>query len=114
MPARNTAAHPVQILRRKRRDTSSVIAFNAPVAVVPETTVRNAIMKFYISEGNIGGSATREQTDQVIASLKEKGWDVTYGVAENTVTDIAEFGREGAIQDAFADDFVACLDAMGL
>jgi hypothetical protein len=71
-------------------------------------------MKFYISEGNIGGSATREQTDQVIAELKKKGWDVTYGAAENKVTDIDEFGREGAIQDAFADDFIACLDAMGL
>lgn len=71
-------------------------------------------MKFFISEGNIGGDATREQTDQVIQVLREKGWDVEYGAAENTVTDISEFGKEETIQDAFSDDFMACLDALGL
>lgn len=71
-------------------------------------------MKFYISEGNIGNGATREQTETVIDALQEKGWDVVYGTAENKVTEISEFGQEEKIQDTFADDFLACIDAMGL
>jgi hypothetical protein len=71
-------------------------------------------MKFYISESNVGNDVTREQVAQVILKLQEKGWEVAYGTAENKVTDISEFGQESKIQDLFADDFMACLDAMGL
>lgn len=66
-------------------------------------------MKFFIAEGNLGGRATREQVDRLIELLKEKGWDVEYGIARNRTTDMSEFGREEALQDAFADDFMACL-----
>ena len=66
-------------------------------------------MKFFIAEGNLGGEVSREQVDRLIALLKEKGWDVEYGAAQNRATDVSEFGREEAIQDAFADDFMACL-----
>lgn len=66
-------------------------------------------MKFYLAEGNLGGDATRQQTDQLIDMLREKGWDVEYGVGRNKATDISEFGQEEAIQDDFARDFMECL-----
>ena len=66
-------------------------------------------MKFFIAEGNLGGKATRKQVDRLIELLKAKGWDVQYGAAPNRATDVSEFGREEAIQDAFADDFMVCL-----
>ena len=66
-------------------------------------------MKFFIAEGNLGGSATREQVEKLIKLLQEKGWDVEYGIKNNRTTDISEFGREETIQSAFADDFMACL-----
>ena len=66
-------------------------------------------MKFYISKGNLGGQATREQADKLIQMFKGKGWDVEYGVARNRATDISEFGREEKIQDDFANDFMECL-----
>jgi hypothetical protein len=66
-------------------------------------------MKFFIAEGNLGGGATREQVEKLIKLLQEKGWDVEYGIKNNMSTDISEFGREEAIQNAFADDFMTCL-----
>jgi len=66
-------------------------------------------MKFFIAEGNLGGQATRAQTDRLIQLLRSKGWDVEYGVARNRATDISEFGREETIQDDFAKDFMDCL-----
>ena len=66
-------------------------------------------MKFYIAEGNLGGNASRRQVEILIQLLKDKGWDVEYGVAENRATDISEFGREEKIQDDFAKDFMDCL-----
>ena len=71
-------------------------------------------MKFFLAEGNIGNDASRQQVDAVIDALKQKGWDVEYGQAENKATDISEFGQEEKLQDAFADDFMACLDALGI
>ena len=71
-------------------------------------------MKFYLAEGNIGAGATRQQVDRVIEALQEKGWDVEYGLAENKATDISDFGQEERLQDSFADDFMACLDALGI
>ena len=71
-------------------------------------------MKFFIAEGNIGTDATRQQVDQVIETLAGKGWDVEYGLAENKATDISDFGQEEKLQDTFADDFMACLDALGI
>ncbi|UCD32387.1 MAG: hypothetical protein JSV38_00315 [Desulfobacterales bacterium] len=69
-------------------------------------------MKFYIAEGNLGGGATKEQAQKVIEMLKAKGWDVAYGVKKNVATDISEFGREESIQDAFANDFMACISEL--
>ncbi len=66
-------------------------------------------MKFYIAEGNIGDDATKEQAERVIELLKEKGWDVVYGVGKNKPTDISEFGQEDSTYQAFADDFMACI-----
>lgn len=66
-------------------------------------------MKFYLAEGNLGGGATRQQTDRLIKMLQEKGWDVEYGIGRNKATDISEFGREEAIQENFARDFMDCL-----
>lgn len=66
-------------------------------------------MKFYIAEGNIGGNATKEQVEVLIKLLKQKGWDVEYGIARNIATDISEFGQEQRLQSLFADDFMACL-----
>ncbi len=66
-------------------------------------------MKFYITEKNMGGDTTKEQAEQVIEMLKEKGWDVQYGFGRNKTTDVSEFGREEAIQDAFAQDFMNCI-----
>ncbi|MFH1980764.1 MAG: hypothetical protein ABIL58_02855 [Pseudomonadota bacterium] len=71
-------------------------------------------MKFFISEGNLGSEATKAQAEMVIAALQKKGWDVAYGAAENKATDISEFGQEETILNNFTDDFMACLDAMGL
>jgi hypothetical protein len=71
-------------------------------------------MKFYLAEGNIGADATRQQVDHVIEALREKGWDVEYGLAENKATDISDFGQEERLQDSFADDFMTCLDTLGI
>ena len=71
-------------------------------------------MKFFIAEGNLGGQATRAQTDKLIQLLRSKGWDVEYGVARNRATDVSEFGREEKIQDDFAQDFMACLELIGI
>ena len=71
-------------------------------------------MKFYIAEQNIGDDATKEQAEKVIGMLKEKGWDVEYGIKRNVATDISEFGKEESIQDAFANDFMACISELEL
>lgn len=71
-------------------------------------------MKFYISEQNIGGEATKAHADKLIRMLREKGWDVEYGIAKNKATDVSEFGQEERIQDAFADDFMLCIDELGI
>ena len=67
-------------------------------------------MKFYIAEGNLGNGSTREQAEKLIKMLQDRGWDVTYGVGRNKATDVSEFGQEERIQDAFAEDFMACLE----
>ncbi len=66
-------------------------------------------MKFFIAEENLGGDATKAQTEKLIELLKEKGWDVEYGISKNVATDVSEFGQEEKIQDRFADDFMSCL-----
>ena len=63
-------------------------------------------MKFFIAEQNLGSGATKEQAEKVIELLKEKGWDVAYGVGKNVATEVSEFGQEEQIQDRFADDFM--------
>jgi hypothetical protein len=69
-------------------------------------------MKFFIAEQNLGADATKEQAEQLIKLLKEKGWDVEYGIGRNVATDISEFGQEEKMQDKFADDFMSCLSQM--
>jgi hypothetical protein len=69
-------------------------------------------MKFFIAEQNLGGDATKEQAEELIELLKAKGWDVEYGVKKNVATDVSEFGQEDRIQDAFAEDFMACIAKM--
>lgn len=69
-------------------------------------------MKFFIAEQNMGADATKEQAEQLIKLLKEKGWDVEYGIGRNVATDISEFGQEEKMQDKFADDFMSCLSQM--
>jgi hypothetical protein len=69
-------------------------------------------MKFFIAKQNLGADATKEQAEQLIKLLKEKGWDVEYGIGSNVATDISEFGQEDKIQDKFADDFMSCLSQM--
>ena len=71
-------------------------------------------MKFFIAEANIGGDATRTQAEEVVTMLKAKGYDVKYGLEKNKATDISEFGQEERLQDAFTEDFLACLDQLGL
>ena len=66
-------------------------------------------MKFFIAEQNIGDNVTKEQAEKVIELLKQKGWDVEYGIKRNVATDVSEFGKEDAIQDKFADDFMSCI-----
>lgn len=66
-------------------------------------------MKFYISEKNIGDDVTRSQAEKVIEMLKQKGWDVAYGMKKNKPTDISEFGQEDKIYQSFADDFMTCI-----
>ncbi len=66
-------------------------------------------MKFYIARQNMGGDTTRQQAEQVIEMLRKKGWDVDYGVGKNRATDVSEFGREEAIQDAFSREFMNCI-----
>ncbi len=66
-------------------------------------------MKFYITEQNMGGGIMRKQAEQVIEMLRKKGWDVDYGVGKNRATDVSEFGREDAIQDAFSQEFMNCI-----
>jgi len=65
-------------------------------------------MKFFIAEQNIGDNATKEQAEKVVELLRQKGWDVDYGVGKNVAIDVAEFGQEEQIQDRFADDFMSC------
>jgi hypothetical protein len=67
-------------------------------------------MKFYLAEQNIGSNATKAQVEKVIELLKEKGWDVEYGLGKNKPTDMAEFGQEEKVVDAFADDFMRCVE----
>ena len=69
-------------------------------------------MKFYIAEGNLGEGFSRDQAEKLIRLLKDKGWDVEYGLRRNRATDISEFGREEAIQEAFAEDFMSCLSLL--
>ncbi|MGD2269446.1 MAG: hypothetical protein PVI06_03525 [Desulfobacterales bacterium] len=69
-------------------------------------------MKFYITEKNIGDDTTRGQAEKVIELLKDKGWDVEYGMGKNKPTDISEFGREEKIYQAFADDFMICISQL--
>jgi hypothetical protein len=71
-------------------------------------------MKFFIAEANIGGNATRAQAEEVVKLLNEKGYDVEYGIGNNKATDISEFGQEERLQESFTDDFLACLDRLGL
>lgn len=71
-------------------------------------------MKFFIAEQNIGPEATREQADKVIEMLKARGWDVEYGMGNNTPTDISEFDQEEELFGSFADDFMACIDQLGI
>jgi hypothetical protein len=71
-------------------------------------------MKFYLAEGNLGQDATREQVDLVIQKLKEKGWNVEYGLGNNRADDVSEFGREQQLTDAFADAFMVVLDELGI
>ena len=66
-------------------------------------------MKFFVAKGNLGGDATREQAEQLIELLRNKGWDVEYGARRNKASDVSEFGREEEIQDAFSRDFMSCL-----
>lgn len=69
-------------------------------------------MKFYIAEQNIGDNVTKAHAEKLIALLKEKGWDVEYGIKKNVATDVSEFGQEEKIQAAFADDFMLCLSQL--
>jgi len=55
-------------------------------------------MQFYLVEGNIGEDTTREQVDNVITLLRQKGWKVEYGAERNKAEDVTEFGREEEIQ----------------
>ena len=71
-------------------------------------------MKFFIEEGNIENNTTKEQTIELIEMLKKRGWDVEYGRGQNKPTDVSEFGQEEKIVDAFSDDFMACLDRLGI
>ena len=66
-------------------------------------------MKFFIAEQNLGSDATKEQALKVIELLKAKGWEVEYGIGRNVATEVSEFGKEEAIQDKFADDFMNCI-----
>ncbi|CAN2042258.1 conserved hypothetical protein [Candidatus Magnetomoraceae bacterium gMMP-15] len=66
-------------------------------------------MKFFLGEKNLGNDATREQVDKVIEMLKEKAWNVEYGLKANQA-EPDDVGKEEEIQDAFADDFIVCLD----
>jgi hypothetical protein len=69
-------------------------------------------MKFYIAERNIDEGATKEQAEKLIEMLKEKGWDVEYGIKRNVATDVSEFGQEEKLQDAFAEDFMNCISQL--
>jgi hypothetical protein len=69
-------------------------------------------MKFYIAEKNIGDDITKEQAKKLIELLKDKGWDVEYGMGKNKPTNISEFGREEQIYQAFADDFMTCISQL--
>jgi hypothetical protein len=71
-------------------------------------------MKFYLGEKNIGNDASRDQVDQVITCLKNKGWDVSYGTKENMPESDDEKLRQNELEDRFADDFMICLDTLGL
>ena len=68
------------------------------------------VMKFYLAEQNIGPNATKAQVEKVIELLREKGWDVEYGLGKNKPTAMAEFGQEEKAVDDFADDFMRCIE----
>jgi len=69
-------------------------------------------MKFFLAEGNLGEGATRQQVDTVIQKLKDRGWNVTYGMIMNKSDDISDIGQEEKLLDAFANDFMSCLDEL--
>ena len=69
-------------------------------------------MKFFIAEQNIGDHATKEQAEKLIELLKEKGWNVEYGIGRNVSTDVSEFGQEEKVQEDFADDFMLCISEL--
>ena len=64
-------------------------------------------MKFFIAEKNIGQDATKEDVDQLIKMLTEKGWDVEYGLKENIADGSEDFNE---LQDRFSDDFIECIE----
>jgi muramidase (phage lysozyme) len=69
-------------------------------------------MKFYIAEKNIGNDIQKSDVQKVIDFLVKKGWDVAYGIRENELTSDDEKERQSEIEDAFADDFMNCLDEL--
>jgi muramidase (phage lysozyme) len=71
-------------------------------------------MQFYLGEKNIGNDATRDQVDQIITHLKNKGWNVFYGTKENTPETDDDKMRQRELEDAFAEDFMTCLDDLGI
>ncbi len=70
-------------------------------------------MRFYVAEKNIGPGTCREDVDELIRRLRDRGWEVAYGERANEITDPAEAADQQAIMDRFADDFMACLTEMG-
>jgi hypothetical protein len=71
-------------------------------------------MKFYLGEKNIGNEATKDQVDKVITYLKNKGWNISYGTKENALESDDEKIQQRELEDAFADDFMTCLNTLGL
>jgi len=71
-------------------------------------------MKFFVGEKNIGNEVTKADVQKVIDHLSQKGWDVAYGMRENELTSDDEKDRQRELEDAFADDFMNCLDELGL
>ena len=50
----------------------------------------------------------------VIQKLRDKSWDVEYGLMENIVDKDIDSYRVNEIQDDFAKDFMSCIDELGL